>query len=213
MDWIPSDFLTTGTTALMRTRFNEAVAAYSLELAVQAAVQRRSQAPVLPLGAGDVPEPPEVEIMSHSSTEVIESAQEDQGDTNEREAGAVECEYFILSPQQTRLAWIAVRKISAEARPARTLRNYPKTRDRDPPLACSSYPLPFYDRQPPFRQTGCSRTTRAWLYHAQPQWYPPRLRLWSWPCSGLSNVHQCQRSGSSPYARDAGQPSDHGAYR
>ena len=51
MDWIPSDFPNTGTTALMRIRFNEAVAAYSLQLAVHNVVQRRSAAPVQPLGA------------------------------------------------------------------------------------------------------------------------------------------------------------------
>ena len=31
MNWIPSDFPNTGMTALMRTRFSEAVAAYSLQ--------------------------------------------------------------------------------------------------------------------------------------------------------------------------------------
>ena len=45
MDWIPSDFPNTRTTDLMRTGFSEAVAVYSQQLAVQAAVQRLHAAP------------------------------------------------------------------------------------------------------------------------------------------------------------------------
>ena len=98
MDLIPSDFPNTGTTALMRTRFSEAVAVYSLQPAVQAAVQRRHAVPALPLEAQDTAEQEEAEIRFRSSTEFIESDQEEQEATVEVADGAAECEFFNLSP-------------------------------------------------------------------------------------------------------------------
>ena len=83
MNWIPSDFPATGATALMRARFNEAIAAYFLQGEVQAAVQRRHAAPVLPLDSEDTAGQEDVEMMSHSSTEVIDSDQEEHWNTVE----------------------------------------------------------------------------------------------------------------------------------
>ena len=126
----------------MRTSFSEAVAVYSLQPAVQAAVQRRHAAPVLPLEAqgtvevGVEPwvnpadaEQEGVEIRSHSSTEFIDSDQEGQEATVEVVDGAPEREFFNLSRQQTRLVRISVKGNTAEARLVRTLRINPTTKD------------------------------------------------------------------------------------
>ena len=83
MIWIPSDCPATGATALMWARFNEAIAAYCLQGEVQAAVQRRHAAPVLPLDSQDTAGQEDVKIMSHSSTEVIDSDQEEHWNTVE----------------------------------------------------------------------------------------------------------------------------------
>ena len=111
MDWIPSDFPSTGTTALMRIRFSEAVAAYSLQPLVHDAVQRRCAAPVLPPAAQDTAdvgvdprvnlieaEYESVEIRSHFSTELIDSDLEGQDAVVDVVDMAPECEFFNLSP-------------------------------------------------------------------------------------------------------------------
>ena len=59
-------------------------------------MQRRHAAPVLPLDAQDTAGQEEAEIRSHSSTEVIESDQEEHEATVEVTDGAAECEFFNL---------------------------------------------------------------------------------------------------------------------
>ena len=76
MDWIPSDFPNTGTTALMRIRFSEAVAAFSLQLAVDNVVQRRSAAPVLPLGAGPGPKQSRADVGADPRVNPTEAEEE-----------------------------------------------------------------------------------------------------------------------------------------
>ena len=113
---MPSEFPNSGATALMRSRFSEAVAAFSVQAAVQNVTQMRSTVPVHPAGAGPEPaqnladvdvdsrvnpteaEQEKVEVRSHSSTELIES------DAELQEAAAVEvpdatpgCALFNLS--------------------------------------------------------------------------------------------------------------------
>ena len=92
MGWIPADCPAQGTTALMRARFNEAVAAFSLQAEVQAAVNRRHAVPALPPEANIAQE--EVEIRSHSSTELVASDPE-VCELTESE-GFAECEFFNL---------------------------------------------------------------------------------------------------------------------
>ena len=121
MGWIPTDFSAQGTTALMRARFSEAVAAFSLQAQVQSAEGRRHtvQAPIPEANAAQE----EVEIRSHSSTELSAS------DTQVCELS--EPERYVerissTSPWQTRLVRIAARKKkTVEARLVRTLRISP----------------------------------------------------------------------------------------
>ena len=80
----------------MRARFNEAIAAYCLQGEVQAAVQGRHAAPVLPLDYQDTAGREDVEIMSRSSTEVIYSDREEHWNTVEASDAATECEFFNL---------------------------------------------------------------------------------------------------------------------
>ena len=223
MDWIPSDFPNTGTTALMRTRFSEAVAVYSLQLAWQAAVQRRHAAPVLPLEAQDAGEvgvdswvnPADaeqegLEIRSHSSTELIDSDQKGQEATVEIVDGAPECEFFNLSPADPPSP-DRCEGIPAEARLARTLLNSLTIKDGGPSRAYFGFPSLFYDRLPPSRRTAYSSTMRGWSSHAQPRCYSLRWRWSSWLVSGRSSGHRCLTSGSSPHVQDDGRPNDRDA--
>ena len=111
MNWIPSDFPNTGMTALMRTRFNEAVAAYSLQPLVNDTMQRRCAAPVLPPDAQDAAdvgvdfrvnlieaEHDRVDVASQSSTELVDSDLEGQDAVVEVVDGAPDCEFFYLFP-------------------------------------------------------------------------------------------------------------------
>ena len=120
MGWIPRDFPNVGVTALMRCRFNEAIAAFSLQDAVREATALRDAettpqagvdpwagaAAVVPAEVGVDPraDPAEVgmeqvEIMSHSSTELIPSEAEDEEmvlvELPETTSG---CVYHELSP-------------------------------------------------------------------------------------------------------------------
>ena len=71
MGWIPADFPSQGTTALMRARFSEAIAAFGLQARVLAAETQRHAAPAGPSEAEAAIE--EIEIKSQSSTEVVTS--------------------------------------------------------------------------------------------------------------------------------------------
>ena len=179
MDWIPSDFPNTGTTALMRIRFSEAVAAYSLQPAVQIVVQRRSAAPVLPLDAGPGPkqskadagvdsrvnpteaEQERVEVRSRSSTELIESDLEGQEAELEVVDVALGCKFFDLSPADPPSP-DRCEGIPAEARLVRTLRSSPTTKDGGPSRAYAGFPPLSYDRLPPSLRTAYSSITRCW---------------------------------------------------
>ena len=93
MGWTPMDFPAKGNTALMRARFSEAVAAFSLQAEVQAAETRRHAVPATPKEVDAALE--EVEIRSHSSTEVVAS-DTDICELSQPEARA-ECDFFDLS--------------------------------------------------------------------------------------------------------------------
>ena len=93
MGWIPDDFPNSGATALMRSRFSEAIAAFSLQEAVRDATALRDTEtppqdgvdpranPTEDIAAEVVVDPranpteagiEEVEVRSHSSTELID---------------------------------------------------------------------------------------------------------------------------------------------
>ena len=71
MGWIPADFPSQGNTALMTARFSEAITAFGLQAKVLAGDTRRHAVPAAPPEVDAALE--EVEIRSHSSTELVAS--------------------------------------------------------------------------------------------------------------------------------------------
>ena len=97
MGWIPADFPNSGATALMLSRFSEAEAAFSLQQAVRnVSALRGTEAP--PPGTTEAGIE-EVEVRSHSSTEVIESDVEVQETATVELPGTTSgCAFFDNSP-------------------------------------------------------------------------------------------------------------------
>ena len=186
MGWIPSDFPNNEATGLMRIRFSEAVAAFSLQAAVQNVTQMRSAVPVHPVGAGPEPaqrladvgvdsgvnpteaEQDEVEVRSHSSTELIEPDTEGQEAAEEVPDETPGCAFFNLSPADPPSP-DRCEEDTHRGPPSPDPEGNPIARDRDPARACACSPLLSRDRLPPFPRTAYSNTTRAWSFHAQPQ--------------------------------------------
>ena len=165
MGWTPADFSSQGNTALMRARFSEAIAAFSLQAKVLAAETQRHAAPAGPPEAEAAIE--EVEIKSHSSTEVVESDTE-VCEPTQLEACA-QCD-FSTSPQQTWLVRIAVRtRMPMEARLVRTPWTNRTASDSVRCHACAGGRHLFCDKLLPSHKTGSSRTSPDWSWRAQPQ--------------------------------------------
>ena len=143
MGWIPNDFPNSGATALMRSRFGEAIAAFSLQEAVRetSALRDTETPPKMELTlranpnediAAEVGVDPganpieagidEVEVKSQSSTELIDS------DAEAKEIETVEIRMLPRAApsssflQQTHLVWIAAVKSPPEAHVVWTLR-------------------------------------------------------------------------------------------
>lgn len=120
MGWIPSDFPSSGATALMRSILSEAIAAFSLQEAVRDATALRdtetppqdgldARANPTEVIAAEVGVDPttnpteagieEVKVRSHSCTELIDSDAEDQEtETVEIPDTTSGCAFFDLSP-------------------------------------------------------------------------------------------------------------------
>ena len=172
MGWIPIDFSAQGSTALMRARFSEAVAAFSSQAKVQAAETRRHAVPATP---------PEVDAAQEwrlDPTLPRSWSHRTQRYASSHSRRRAQSATSSTSPQQTRLVRIAARKKKpVEARLVRTPWISPTVRGTGRSHACGGARRQFYGKLLLFRKTRSLRTSRDWFSPAQLRSLP-RQKKW-----------------------------------
>ena len=158
MGWTPANFPSQGNTALMRARFSEAISAFGLQAKVLAAETQRHAAPAGPPEAEAAIE--EVEIKSHSSTEVVTSDTE-VGEPTQLEDCA-QCDSFdlsaadLVSPDRCEEEVAHGGPSSADPRTNRTASDSVRYH------AYAGGLHQFCDKLPPFHKLGSSRSSPDW---------------------------------------------------